>query len=282
MKYGLIMFVTDYTIGIVTLARKAEALGFEGLLVPEHPIIPVNMKTPFAGSPDGVLPDFYKHAIDPFVGLAAAAAATQRLRVGTGICLVPERNPLLTAKEVATLDLISNGRFDFGIGAGWLREESEVLGVDFPRRWTQTREFVLAMKACWASDSAEYQGKYVEFPEVWVHPKPVQKPHPPILVAGEGERVAHRIAEYGDGWLPRARNLTPEALEAGRKRIESVMTEYGRDPASLTVHAFGASGDKEALRRLFDAGADRVLLMLPSENEEKTVARLEELAADLM
>ena len=282
MEYGLCMFVTDYTIDIVTLAKTAERLGFKMLLVPEHPIIPVEMKTPFAGRSDGVLPEFYKHTIDPFVALAAAAAATETLRIGTGICLVPERNPLITAKEVASVDLISKGRFDFGIGAGWLRDESEIFGVDFPRRWAQTREYMMAMKACWGADPSEFSGKYVNFPKLWCHPKPVQKPHPPILMAGEGEKLAERMAEYGDEWLPRFRNITPETLTEGRKRIEDAMSGKGRDASKLKVNLFGATADKENNEKFFAAGADRIVLMMPSENEEKSVARLEQWAADLM
>jgi len=277
---GLTMFVTDYTIDIVTLARQAEALGFESLFVPEHPVIPVDMTTPFAGG--GPLPDWYRKTIDPFCGLAAAAAATTTLRIGTAICLVPERDPLITAKQVATIDLISDGRFEFGIGAGWLREESEILGVDFPRRWTQTKDYVQAMKACWGPHPSEYHGRYADFPALWCEPKPVQKPHPPVLMAGEGEGVARRIAEFGDGWLPRWRNTTPQSMAEGRKRIDAAMREAGRDPATLKVSVFGAQPDKQRAQEFFDAGADRVILMVPSEGEAETVRRLEEWAGTLM
>ncbi len=280
MKIGLTIFLTDETIDIVTLARKAEALGFESLFVPEHPIIPVEMSTPFSGG--GPLPEWYKRTVDPFCALAAAAAATERLRVGTAICLVPERNALITAKEVATVDFISKGRFEFGIGAGWLREESEVFGVDFPRRWTQTRDHVLAMKACWGPHPCEYHGRYVDFPKLWCHPKPIQQPHPPILIAGEGERLPERIAEYGDGWLPRGRNITPQSLEAGRARIEQAMREHGREPGGFTINVFGAPPERESNRQFFAAGAHRIIHMLPSEDEPKTVARLEQWAAELL
>ncbi|HKI97675.1 MAG TPA: LLM class F420-dependent oxidoreductase [bacterium] len=279
-KFGLTMFVTDETIDIVTLARKAEALGFESLFVPEHPIIPDKFDTPFAAG--GPLPDWYRKTIDPFCGLAAAAAVTTKLRIGTAICLVPERDPLLTAKEVATVDLLSGGRFEFGVGAGWLREESEILGVDFPRRWTQTKDYVLAMKACWGPHPSEYHGKYADFPALWCDPKPVQKPHPPVLMAGEGAGVARRIAEFGDGWLPRWRGLTPQALQDGRKRVEDAMRAAGRDPATLTVSVFGGQPDKEKARDFLNAGAERVILMLPSEDEAKTTARLEEWAGLLL
>ncbi len=280
MKVGLVMFVTAYSIDIVTLAKRAEALGFESLWVPEHPLIPVEMKTPFPSG--GPLPEFYKHCLDPFVGLAAAAGATEKLVLGTGICLVPERNPLMTAKEVATLDLVSGGRFEFGIGAGWLREESELLGVDFPHRWRQTREYIEAMKRLWTEDHAEFDGQYTKFPQVWCHPKPVRKPHPPILIAGELERAAGRVADYGDGWFPRGRNLDPAGCEAGRKKIEGLYKEKGRDPSSLTVSIFGAPQDKESNRSFADAGANRVIHMLPTEDEASILPKLEQLAADVL
>jgi probable F420-dependent oxidoreductase len=282
MKYGLTMFMTDYTIGVLELARLAENLGFESLFVPEHPIIPVEMTTPFAGNPEGILPDFYKHTVDPFVAMSAAAAVTTKLRVGTAICLVPERDALITASQVASVDFISGGRFEFGIGAGWLREESEIFGVDFPRRWSQTRDHILAMKACWGQHPSEHHGKYVEFPQLWAEPKPVQKPHPPILMAGEGEKVASRIAEYGDGWLPRARALDPAGVEAGRAKIEQALRDAGRDPAALTVSLFGAAVEGTDTTGYGNAGCDRIIFMLPSEDEAKTTARLEKLAGEVM
>ena len=277
---GLTMFVTAETIDIVTLAKQAEALGFESLFVPEHPIIPVKMATPFSGG--GPLPEWYKRTVDPFCALAAAAAVTTHLRIGTAICLVPERDPLITAKEVATIDRISDGRFEFGIGAGWLREESEIFGVDFPRRWSQTKDYMLAMKACWGPHPSEYHGRYTDFPALWCEPKPVQNPHPPVLMAGEGDGVARRIAEYGDGWLPRWRNATPQSLETGRRKIEQAMRNHGRDPATLTVSVFGGQPDKQKIDDFFNAGADRVILMLPSEDEAATVPRLEEWAGLLL
>ena len=280
MKIGIGMFVTGYSSDIVTRAKRAEALGFESLWVPERPIIPVEMTTPFSGG--GPLPEQYKHVLDPFVGLAAAAGATKKLRLGTGICLVPERNPIMTAKEVATLDQVSGGRFEFGIGAGWLREETEILGGDFPRRCSQTREHIMAMKALWGHEEAEFQGKYVQFPKLWCNPKPVQKPHPPILIAGELEKSASRVAEYGDGWFPRGRNSTPQSLEAGRKKIEALYQEKGRDSASLTVSLFGAPAEKESNRAYADAGVDRAIHMLPSEGEQTILPMLEQMAAELL
>ena len=280
MKIAIGMFVTGYSIGIVTLAEKAEALGFESLWVPEHPIIPVEMTTPFSGG--GPLPEQYKHLLDPFVGLAAAAGATEKLRLGTGICLIPERNAIITAKQVATLDQVSGGRFEFGVGAGWLREETEIFGGDFPRRWSQTREHVMAMKALWGEEEAEFKGKYVEFPKVLCSPKPVQKPHPPILIAGELEKAASRVAEYGDGWFPRGRYSTPRSLAAGRRKIEELYRERGRDASTLTVSLFGAPAEKESNRAYADAGADRAIHLLPTEGEDTIVPMLEQMAADLL
>lgn len=279
-KVGLAMFVTAYTIDIVTLAREAERLGFESLWLPEHPVIPVEFSTPFAGG--GPLPDFYRHTLDPFVALAAAAVATEKLLLGTGICLVPERNPIHTAKLVASVDQISGGRFQFGIGAGWLREESEVLGVDFPRRWSQTRDHVLAMKALWSQQPTAYKGRYAEFPALWCEPNPVQRPHPPIHIAGQLERSAERVADYGDGWFPQGGAVDPAAAEAGRRRIEDLFRERGRDPATLTVSIFRTPYERAANQAYFDAGADRAIHILPSEPADKIVPMLEKLAEKVL
>ena len=173
---------TEYSLDVAILAEKAEDLGFESFWVAEHPVMPVNTpSSPYRGSPDGVIPDSFGRLVDPLVALARASAVTQTIRLGTAVCLVPERNPLLLAKEIATLDHFSGGRFTFGIGAGWVKEETEIMGGDFPHRWTQTREAVLAMKELWTKEEAEYHGRYYDFPTVRCFPKPAQKPHPPIL-----------------------------------------------------------------------------------------------------
>jgi probable F420-dependent oxidoreductase len=279
MKLGVIMFVTPYSIGIVPLAKLAERLGFESLFVPEHPAVPVNPSTPFpAGGP---IPRHYKETIDPFVGLAAAAAATTKLVIGTGICLVPQRNPIVTAKEVATLDLISGGRFEFGVGAGWLKEEVELFGGDFPHRWAQVKDYVLAMKACWGPDPSEHHGKYANFGPIHLFPKPVQQPHPPVLIGGESDKALNRVATYGDGWIPRGRGFGPKELEAGRKKIEAGWKAKGRK-GKFTVTVFAAPPDKQANRNLFNAGADRILHMAPSEDEAKTKTLLEKWKAEVM
>lgn len=273
MQIGVFYMPASYTADVVTLARRVEELGFESLWVPDHPIMPVERTSPFPRG--GEMPESYGHIMDPLVTLAAAAGATERIRLGTGIVLVAEREPLVLAKEVATLDLVSNGRFEFGIGAGWQREEGEILGVDWKRRWTQVREHVLAMKACWADGLSEFHGEYVDFPPLWSDPKPVQRPHPPILIAGELERVPERIVDYGDGWIPRFVQTTPEKVAATRRRIEEAYRAVGRDFSDFRITMFGARPDAETHRRLEDAGVDRVLQILRVSPEEDSLARLE-------
>jgi probable F420-dependent oxidoreductase len=202
MEIGVFSFATDTTADPAVLAKRAEELGFASFWVPEHPIIPLNTSSPYPGSADGIIPDAYGRIIDPFIALARASAVTKRIKLGTGICLIPERNPLLLAKEVATLDRLSGGRFIFGIGAGWLREETEIMGGNFDQRWTQTKDAVLAMKELWTKSEAEYEGKFYRFPKVRSFPKPVQNPHPPIFMGGASKNVFRRVVEWGDGWMP--------------------------------------------------------------------------------
>jgi probable F420-dependent oxidoreductase len=277
---GIVMFATEDTLPLLDLALRAEVLGFESLWLPEHPVIPVNFATPFPGK--GEMPEYYKHMLDPFVALAAVAGATRRLRIGTAISLVPEHDPKVLAKSVATLDLLSQGRFHFGIGAGWLKEESEAMGVDFKRRWSQTREHVLAMKVLWAQGESRFDGEYVKFPPLWSWPKPVQWPHPPILIAGELDKAAERIAEYGDGWLPRYIRTDPAGIKAGRKRIASLMRGRARDPDRLDITLFGCKPDRAEMRRFEDAGVTRILFALMPEAPDATLKRIEDLAAKVL
>ena len=280
MQVGIAMFVTDYSIDVVSLAQKAEACGFESLWLPEHPVIPVQTTTPFPGAADGVIPPYYAHAMDPFVALAAAAAVTSKLKLGTGICLVPERNPLHTAKEIATLDQISGGRFVFGIGAGWLKEETEIFGANFPRRWSVTREAVLAMKELWTKDEAEFHGDFIDFPPVKSHPKPVQKPHPPILLGGAAKNVLQRVVAYGDGWMPA--RMSPERLQENRNRLNELATAAGRDPATLPIRVFGAPNDADAKKRYEDAGAQAMVILLPPTKPDEAVRIMEDTAQRLI
>lgn len=276
MDIGISTFLTDYSIDVAKVAKRAEELGFESLWLPEHPILPVNAKTPWAGSADGVIPKVYADIVDPFIALGRASAVTTRLKLGTGICLVPERNPLLLAKEVATLDMYSGGRFLFGIGAGWLREESEILGVDFEHRWTQTKEAVLAMKELWTKVGSEFHGRYYDFPRVYSFPRPAQKPHPPVLLGGMAKNVFQRVVDYGDGWMPN--RVTPEQVKAGRAKIDELAEAAGRDPNSIQVMVFGQPPERELLKRFEDAGAARVTIRLGTAGEREALQDLEKIA----
>jgi probable F420-dependent oxidoreductase len=258
MNVGISVPLPAYLVDVGFMARKAEELGFESFFCAEHPFIPVRSASRFPGSADGVIPESYSHFVDPFVALARASGTTSRIKLATGIVLVPERHPLLLAKEVSTLDLFSGGRFLFGIGAGWLREETEIMGGDFDHRWTQTRESVLAMKELWTKPEAEFHGKYYDFPLVRSFPKPAQKPHPPVLLGGAAKNVLQRVAAWGDGWLPN--RITPDQLRESRTTLDRLGKEAGRDPSTLTISVFGQPADRDLVRRFLDAGATRVVI----------------------
>jgi probable F420-dependent oxidoreductase len=278
MKIGILAFVASYTADPVSVARKCEALGFESFWLPEHPVMPVNPKTPFPRG-DGKIPKAYSHMIDPFVGLAMAAGATNRLKLGTGICLVPERDPLMLAKEIATLDHYSGGRFLFGIGAGWLRDESEIMGVDFRRRWPMTREYVRAMKELWTRDEASFEGEFVRFSPVRSNPKPAQKPHPPVHVGAGGERALKNTALIGDGWAPIA--LKPDDLKAGLVKLRRLCEEAGRDFSRMEISVFSPVGEKDpraAIEAYRAAGAHRLVLFPASLAPDSYQRELEDLA----
>jgi probable F420-dependent oxidoreductase len=279
MQVGIFVFETAFSLDTAVLAKHAEDLGFESFWVPEHPIIPVTTSSPYRGSPDGVIPDAYKRIVDPFVALARASAVTKTIKLGTGICLVPEHNPLMLAKTIATLDHFSGGRFMFGIGAGWLKEETEVMGGDFPHRWTQTREAILAMKELWTKDEAEYHGQYYNFPPVLAFPKPVQKPHPPVLLGGTARQVFQRIVEWGDGWMPN--RVTTDDIRRGRSILNELAEQVGRDPKSLEVLAFGFSGQfrsRAALQELEEAGANRTTIWLDQTAGDAALTEMEQIA----
>ena len=271
MNIGISVPLPAYLVDVGFMARKAEELGFESFFCAEHPFIPVHAKSRFPASEDGVIPESYSHFVDPFVALARASGTTSRIRLGTGIVLVPERNPLLLAKEVSTLDLFSGGRFLFGIGAGWLREETEIMGGDFDHRWTQTRESVLAMKELWTKPEAEHHGKYYDFPLVRSYPKPAQKPHPPVLLGGAARNVLQRVVAWGDGWLPN--RVTPAELRESRATLDRLARDASRDPSAITITVHGQPADRDLIRRFLDAGATRVLVRPPTVKTEADMGR---------
>lgn len=271
MKFGVMMFAADYAIRIDELARAAEERGFESLFLPEHTHIPKSRRSRWPGGPE--LPREYWHTLDPFVALAAAAAVTTRLKVGTGICLVIERDPITLAKEVASLDLLSRGRFVFGIGGGWNAEEMENHGTDPKVRWRLLRERLLAMKAIWTEAEAEFHGELVGFDPIWAYPKPVQKPHPPILLGGEGRFTLRRVVEFCDGWFPRGRG-EPD-IAAGIAELRALAEKAGRDPSSISVSVFGAKPDAAVLRGYEKLGVERAILPLPSAGRETLLPLLD-------
>jgi probable F420-dependent oxidoreductase len=270
--YGLAIFLTDESISPADMGRLAEDRGFESLFLAEHTHIPVARQTPW-GSSGEEMPRHYYRTLDPFVALTAAAAATTTLRVGTGVCLVIQRDPIVTAKEVASLDFLSGGRFEFGVGAGWNREEIENHGTPFDRRFGIMRERVEAMKALWTQEEASYQGRYVSFEPSAAWPKPVQQPHPPVLIGGNGERVLDRVLRYGDGWFPNSEEGLGERIAELQRRA----AEAGR--GHLPVTFFGADRDVGAIQRLTDAGVDRILFYLPSAPADEVERATDELVA---
>ena len=260
MHLGVLMFPTDYAIRPDDLARAAEERGFESLWFPEHTHIPTSRRSPWPGGPN--LPKEYWHTHDLFVALAAAAAVTTRLRLGSGICLLVERDPITTAKEVATLDFLSRGRFMFGIGGGWNAEEMEDHGTDFRTRWKLLRERVQAMKRIWTEDEPSFEGELVGFPPLWSWPKPVQKPHPPVLLGGHGPRALRRVVEYCDGWLPIS--VRAGDLGAGIAELRRLAREKGRAPDTISVTVYGAPMDADLLRQIAELGVERAIFALPS------------------
>ncbi len=272
MHIGVYIFATDYGIRTDELARALEDRGFESLFLPEHTHIPTSRRTPWPAG--GELPKEYSHTHDPFVALAFAAAATDKLKLGTGICLVPQRDPIVTAKSVASLDTLSGGRFVFGIGGGWNVDEMENHGAAYETRFKLLRERVLAMKALWTEDAAAFHGEMVDFDPVWAYPKPVQKPHPPIILGGETEHTLRRVVAFCDGWLPRAgAGFDPVDTMA---RLRRAAEAAGRDMAGLTVTVFRARAEAATLEAYAEAGVTRALLALPSADRDTVLRRLDD------
>ena len=276
MKVGTSVPLPAYTIDPAFMAKKAEDLGFESIWYAEHAAVPVHSDSPFPAT-GGEIPWTYSHFTDPYIALARASGATSKILLGTGITLVPERNPILLAKEIASLDRFSGGRFLFGIGTGWLKEETEIMGGDFEHRWTQTREAIEVMKELWTKDEAEYHGRYFDFPLVRSYPKPLQKPYPPIILGGMAKNVLRRVVAHADGWLPN--RVTPAEVEESRKKLDAMAAEAGRDPKSITISVYGQLPERDIVRSLIDAGADRVVVRPEHVETEKEMGeQLERMA----
>ncbi len=278
MELGISMFPTDYSVAPTDLAVACEERGFDSLWIPEHSHIPVSRLTPWPGGGD--LPQRYYDCMDPFVALAAAAAVTKTIKLGTGICLVIQRDPIQMAKEVATLDQISGGRVLFGVGGGWNADEIANHGTEFKTRFKVMGERIAAMKAIWTEEEAEYHGEYVNFDRIIARPKPVQKPYPPIIVGGGFPHSARRVIEYGDGWIPiGGRDLDIVDLLAEFRKMAS---DAGRDPETLGVSIFGLNGStvsEDEITRYRDAGVERIVFMLPSQDRNAVMPMLDQAAA---
>jgi len=274
MQIGVFYFPVDYGINIAELAAALEERGFESLFVPEHTHIPISRKSPFPSG--GEMPKRYAHTHDPFVALSFAAAATKKLLLGTGICLIPERDPIVTAKCVASLDQLSGGRVVFGIGGGWNVEEMENHGARYSTRFKLMGERILAMKALWTMDEAEYHGEMVDFDPVWSYPKPAQRPHPPILLGGETDYTLKRVVDYCDGWFPRpGRGFE---IRAQLERLHQMADKAGRDRRTLSTSVFRAPADKAALAEYGEAGIDRAVLEIPDQSRDEILRVLDSYA----
>jgi probable F420-dependent oxidoreductase len=263
MDFGVAIFPTEAVQDPAELARMAEERGFQCLLFPEHTHIPASRESPYPAG--GELPPEYSRTYDPFVALTSAAAATERLLIGTGICLVIERDPIITAKEVASLDRLSGGRFLFGVGAGWNKEEMRNHGTDPARRFGVMRERIEAMKAIWSQDEATYRGRYVNFERIWCWPKPVQQPHPPVLVGGNGPKVIDRVIAYGDEWLPN--RVKDDEMAARVEELRRRGAEAGRGEIPVTV--VGMMRDPARIARLESAGVHRGIFWLPPDGRDQ-------------
>lgn len=274
MRFSVSIFLTDQTIGPAEMARECEARGFHALYLPEHTHIPTRRETPAPmGEP---LPGHYARCLDPFVALTAAAAATQRLRVGTAICLIAQRDPIVTAKQAATVDLLSGGRWTLGVGFGWNREEAADHGVAWSERRDRAREHVLAMRRLWTAEAAAFDGKHVSFDSTWQWPKPVQEPHPPIwLGAGAGPRNFAHVAEYADGWMP----IGGRGLRDGLVELRRACEAADRDPAEFDIVPLGSTPDAAKFERFADLGATEVVAYAPPRSAAEVLPFLDDYAA---
>ena len=273
MKFGVFVFPTEYSISPKDLAVSLEARGFESMFVCEHTHNPVRRLTPFPGGEP--LPREYSHTLDPFVALATAAAVTDKLRLGTGICLVAQRDPIVTAKEAASLDLVSSGRFELGIGAGWNQDEMENHGTVYETRFKVMTDRVKAIKALWTQEEASYHGQFTQFEPVWSWPKPLQKPNPPVLLGGETRHSLRRVLSFCDGWLPRG-NMAMADPHKGMEELRTCAEESERDVGSISVSVFRALPEEDYLNKCREAGVTRVLFQVPSKSKDEVMPLLDQ------
>jgi probable F420-dependent oxidoreductase len=276
LNFGTSMFFTDYSMAPGELGQALEERGFESVWAPEHSHIPLSRKTPFPAGGD--VPKRYYDAMDPFVTLTVAAMATETLKVGTGICLVAQRDPIQTAKLVASIDQVSGGRFLFGIGNGWNQDEMENHGTVFTTRHRLARENVEAMKAIWTQAKAEYHGEFVNFDPMMAWPKPVQKPHPPVIVGGAFPYSARRAVRYGDGWIPQAARGGYSEIADMIPQFRQMATEAGRDPKSIEITVWFPKQDPDLMKRYTDLGVARVVFNLESDKADKVLPVIDSLA----
>ena len=274
MDFGVTMFPTDYAIRPDELAKALEERGFESYWAPEHTHIPASRNTPWPGGPD--LPRDYWHTYDPFVALTSAAAVTTKLKLATGICLIIQHDPLTLAKQIASLDRLAGGRFLFGIGGGWNVEEIENHGTAFKTRFRQLREKVLAMKEIWTQEEAEFHGDFVDFDKIWAYPKPLQQPHPPVIMGGDGPTTFDRVIEFCDGWMPiQGRPSEGPDLPEKIAILKQRAADAGRDPASISISVFSAQPDEANIARLGEAGVERAVFSLPAAERDVVLPLLD-------
>jgi probable F420-dependent oxidoreductase len=276
MRYGVTLFATDKSIGIVELAKAVEERGLDSVWLPEHTHIPTSRRTPYPGALDGVLPDEYRRCLDPFVGLTAAAMAAPSIRVGTGILLVAQHDPIVTAKEAASIDFVTGGRFTMGIGFGWNEDEMNDHGTEYRTRREVGRERVLAMRELWTKEEASFDGTHVHLPPSWAWPKPVQPGGPPVLIGGAaGPKLFTHIAEYADGWIP----IGGRGLTQAIPQLHAVVEEAGRDPSTLQITPFAVIPDPGKLDHYESIGVTECVFQLPSAPADVVLPLLDKQAA---
>ena len=280
MRIGISMSATASMGDFGVIASKIEDLGFDSVWLPEHPVMPVNHKSVYGGTPDGSIPKQMYLGVNPLIALSRASSVTTKLGIGTAVNLITEHNPLDLAKLIATLDFYSGGRFLFGIGTGWFREEAEIMGADFDHRWTQAREYVLAMKEIWTKEEAEFHGKYIDFPPIICNPKPAQDPHPPVLLGGNAKNVLKRVVKWGDGWLPI--RLSPEDIVKAQQELLKLCDTEDRDPSTIQITMHSLPPDKELISRFEEIGVDRVLVGVASATQEEIFEELEVIAESIL